>query len=279
MHRSAFQQYLWESNLQGSGKASSYVRALDLLSAMLTSAPGGFEDCRDIWAVRSVERLDALYDFARDEMRKGPDSAWVLPSIPDSYLRDGYCTAALRSYQRFLVEHSYRERLIQEFETEGLGEDERVQRLTGDLLCSESIMETLYLEEGREAVRSVKTRCNQQIFRKIVLKIYQNTCCLTGLNIPEVNRASHIIPWAERRDTKMDQRNGLCLSATYDAAFDRNLISFDEDYRLILSNKTRDHYTTEIVCAYFHNRIGEKITLPEQFLPKQQYLSEHRSRL
>lgn len=43
----------------------------------------------------------------------------------------------------------------------------------------------------------------------------------------------------------MDPRNGLLLSATYDAAFDRNLISLDDYYRLILSKDLEDGYTSE----------------------------------
>ena len=62
-----------------------------------------------------------------------------------------------------------------------------------------------------------------------------NRCCLTGLDLPQLNRASHIIGWAEPKgkQIRMDPRNGLCLSATYDAAFDRKPITFDEDYRLV----------------------------------------------
>ena len=48
---------------------------------------------------------------------------------------------------------------------------------------------------------------------------------------------SHHCPraWAEGEANRLDPENALCLSATYDAAFDRHLISFDEHYRLIVS--------------------------------------------
>ena len=76
----------------------------------------------------------------------------------------------------------------------------------------------------------MKVRSNQHVFRKMILNIYNQSCCITGLNIPEVNRASHIIPWSEDQTIRLDPRNGLCLSATYDAAFDKYLISLDDDY-------------------------------------------------
>ena len=38
----------------------------------------------------------------------------------------------------------------------------------------------------------------------------------------------------------------MCLSGTYDIAFDQHLISFDEDYRMIVCSEIRDHFTTAI---------------------------------
>ncbi|NDG48675.1 MAG: HNH endonuclease, partial [Rhodospirillales bacterium] len=54
---------------------------------------------------------------------------------------------------------------------------------------------------------------------------------LTGITEPALLRASHIKPWA-RCDTdaeRLDVHNGLLLSALWDAAFDRGLVTFDDD--------------------------------------------------
>ena len=276
MYREAFKQYLMASNVEGSGKASSYVRGLDLLGQMIAQVPADFDDCRDVWAVDSVERLEELYAFANAQKLMGSASMWNLPDIAESYLRDGYCTAALRSYQRFLVEHGYENGVMAEFEKTDTPEDSLVDRMQNIIPQCESLLPELYAEEGRDVIRSVKTRCNQHIFRKMVFQIYNQTCCITGLDVPQVNRASHIIPWAERENTRLDPRNGLCLSATYDAAFDRHLISLDEDFRLIVSPEIKDHYTSAAVKDYFLNRMGQRIRMPQRFLPKQEYLTEHR---
>ncbi|MEQ9825255.1 MAG: HNH endonuclease [Puniceicoccaceae bacterium] len=277
MHREAFQQYLKASNVEGSGKASSYVRALDLLGEMIAQVPAGFVDCREVWAINSVERLEELYQFANTEKLLGRESRWYLPGIAESYLRDGYCTAAIRSYQRFLVEHGYEAKLLAEFERTDASEESLVERLQQELPQDEAVLSELYPEtEGREVKREVSTRCNQRVFRKMIFSIYGNACCLTGLDVPQVNRASHIIPWAKRKSTRLDPRNGLCLSATYDAAFDRNLIGFDEDYRLLVSREIRDHYRSDIVRTYFQNQAGRRMQLPSRFLPRLEYLAEHR---
>lgn len=69
--RNKFSDYLQERNLTNSGKASSYVRALDLLSEMLASSPMGFSDCVDIWSTSSISRLQELYQLVREcDLRK-----------------------------------------------------------------------------------------------------------------------------------------------------------------------------------------------------------------
>jgi putative restriction endonuclease len=76
----------------------------------------------------------------------------------------------------------------------------------------------------------------------------------------------------------MDPRNGLCLSATYDAAFDKHLISLDDDYRIILSKDLKDHTSSVSLQAYFLNKEGDAITLPTRYRPHTDYLAVHRAK-
>ena len=99
------------------------------------------------------------------------------------------------------------------------------------------------------------------------------------MSIPEVLRASHISAWSEDEKNRLNPENGLCLSATYDAAFDRHLISFDEDYRMILSKRLKEFYTDEVSKVWFRKREGQKIEMPVRFLPSQQLLQKHREKL
>ena len=75
----------------------------------------------------------------------------------------------------------------------------------------------------------------------------------------------------------MNPENGLCLSATYDAAFDKHLISFDEDYRMIVSKEIKEYYTNEITKAYFERYEGKQIALPSLYLPSKRLLEKHRN--
>ena len=102
-----FRNYLTDETPRNSNKVSSYLRALDLLSEMLKNAPMGFEDCEDIWQVSSVQRIEELLKCVKEQTRLGSKSPWQFLGIPESYLRDNFCSAALQAYQKFLSEQEH----------------------------------------------------------------------------------------------------------------------------------------------------------------------------
>lgn len=91
--------------------------------------------------------------------------------------------------------------------------------------------ETAKLPSGTEVERIVKQRIGQSIFRDALLDYWNRTCPLTGIAEPDLLRASHIVAWAECDNDahRLDVHNGLLLSALWDAAFDRGLVSFADD--------------------------------------------------
>jgi predicted restriction endonuclease len=59
---------------------------------------------------------------------------------------------------------------------------------------------------------------------------------MTGITERALLRASHIKPWADCTDAeRLDVYNGLLLSALWDAAFDRGLVSFADDGLVLAS--------------------------------------------
>ena len=196
MTKDAYQAFMYAANIEGSGKASSYTRALELLSQMLSQHPEGFSDCVHIWRVSSIDRLEALRLRVIEEQRNASNSIWNIEGIPKSYLKNGYCSAALKSYQRFLVEYLYEQERLCDFRKHDGSAEELVSKLDQEILIPDFVQRNYPELVGREAVRSVTVRTNQNVFRNMVLENYQQSCCITGLNIPAVNRASHIVPWA-----------------------------------------------------------------------------------
>jgi hypothetical protein len=82
-----------------------------------------------------------------------------------------------------------------------------------------------------EVERLVVQRIGQDIFRDRLMDYWQGRCPLTGISDPALLRASHIIPWAdcESDAERLDVHNGLLLSALWDAAFDRGLVTFNDE--------------------------------------------------
>ena len=53
--------------------------------------------------------------------------------------------------------------------------------------------------------------------------------------------ASHIKPWSESSNKeKLDRYNGLLLLPNYDKLFDKHLISFDDDGKIIISSQIKE---------------------------------------
>lgn len=62
-------------------------------------------------------------------------------------------------------------------------------------------------------------------------------CPITMINDERLLIASHIKPWAVASDSeRLDHKNGLILSPLYDRLFDRGLMTFSDDRRIMLSN-------------------------------------------
>jgi len=118
-------------------------------------------------------------------------------------------------------------------------------------------------------------RMRQNFFRRAVLSSYLERCCMSGLSDSRLLIASHIVPWSKDKHNRLNPRNGLCLSALHDKAFDRGLIALDDDFRVILS-KDLEQQNEPFVRQFFHPLAGQSITLPERFAPDKAFLARHR---
>lgn len=134
-----------------------------------------------------------------------------------------------------------------------------------------------YVGETRSAV--VQARVGQNFFRSAVLSSYDFRCCVTGMSIPELLVASHIVPWKDDKANRLNPRNGLCLSAIHDRAFDVGLISISQDLRVLLSAKLRRIKHDQIVGSMFHVYEDQPIMLPRKFAPDTGFLEYHRRRV
>lgn len=127
-----------------------------------------------------------------------------------------------------------------------------------------------------EVKRTAKVRRLQTFFRNVVLSSYDNRCALTGLSIPELLIASHIIPWSDNESRRADPTNGLCLNVLHDKAFDRHLITFDENFRLVVSCLLKRGEIPEFLTVNFAKLEGTPLSFPHRFSPDPLALESHR---
>lgn len=129
--------------------------------------------------------------------------------------------------------------------------------------------------EGKEREAVVKVRVNQSFFRKTVLAAYDFQCCITGLEIPELLNASHIIPWSKDKEHQVNPRNGLCLNAIHDRAFDRYLITVTPEFVLKVSKSVKKANASDAVKDFLLRYDGLEIKRPARFLPDPKFLKNH----
>ncbi len=266
--------------------ATSYCRALDVLSNAIQMSGLSVAGENDVWRILSTSELMKLYDFTIQETRKYLKDGSGLFSRATlggkSYIKNWWCSSALKALAAFRSSESYEEKLDEVLTKANDGSEisdlaRSVELADPRPFISDDI--DVHSREGREKIVEVRQRINQSVFRRWTLSNYNQECCVTGINVPQLLRASHISAWALDERNRMNPENGLCLSATYDAAFDRHLISFDDDLRMVLSKCIRDYCTKEVCRSYFLSYEGVKIKMPVKYVPDRVLLAAHRDRL
>lgn len=116
--------------------------------------------------------------------------------------------------------------------------------------------------ERKYAVREVKSRLHQAAFRDMVLTAYRHKCAISGLPVPELLEAAHIIPDAHALGAAEIQ-NGICLSRLHHRAFDAMLIGIRPDYTLVVSEKLKAMNDGPILEEGLKKMDGRRIWVPE----------------
>ena len=123
----------------------------------------------------------------------------------------------------------------------------------------------------------IKARVGQYFFRLSVLTAYNNQCCITGLNIPNLLVASHIKPWAksDEKTERTNPCNGLALNPFHDKAFDRGFITIDNQYQVVISSRIKEISMDQETRDWFMSYDHHAITLPDRFKPGRRFIEFH----
>jgi len=146
--------------------------------------------------------------------------------------------------------------------------------LKEDAATYRSQMEALLAQDDAEEVF-----LRGAVFKREVPKVYSYRCAVSGTRISAVANVSmvdacHIKPFSESHDDTIG--NGIALSPTLHRAFDRGLISFSDDYRVLVSDTFEEEAGYHGI-GQFRNR---PLLLPAHraYYPKRDNLAWHRER-
>lgn len=129
--------------------------------------------------------------------------------------------------------------------------------------------------KGETKIREVKTRVNQNVFRQIVVSNYSGKCAITGIDLPELLFASHIVPWSKNEKERLNPENGICLSALYDKSFDKGLIAINEQYQVLISDKLKKKKGADFYEKYFAPIERQSLIQPQKYFPKIDFIQYH----
>lgn len=140
---------------------------------------------------------------------------------------------------------------------------------------SNAIEESEIYREGKTREQVIKSRVNQNFFRSMILAAYNNTCCITGLQMPDVLIAGHISPWGKDEKNRLNPYNGIAINALHDKAFEAGLITITPSYQIKISSllsKQKNDTEIENLFLKFHDK---PIYRPSRFLPDPEFLNYH----
>lgn len=109
---------------------------------------------------------------------------------------------------------------------------------------------------------TVHARALDPEFRVTVLSRYETRCPVSGVDHPALLDVAHILSWSEHPDYRADLGNVLPLSKTHHAAFDRELFTIDEEYRIQVHPEFETE--SELLQQTILQQAGEPLHLPER---------------
>ena len=134
------------------------------------------------------------------------------------------------------------------------------------------------IEELDEESGQIEMFVRGEVFKREVPKIYDYTCCVSGVRIDAVFDVSmvdacHIIPFSKSHDDTIT--NGISLCPTLHRAFDRGLISLTDRHEVLVSGKFAENSSPYAVRQFE----GKTILLPtqEKHHPGRENLEWHRN--
>ncbi|ALI98946.1 HNH endonuclease [Rufibacter tibetensis] len=192
--------------------------------------------------IKSFNVLNSLVDFAYLA-----DDLYALLQVPEtrhllkSALLQRYFPASTHQYQQSKTLGGY----LHDLEKYILNEDFAIYTPLQQAIPDE---EQVFVRGG--------------LFKKLVPQVYNFTCCITGMRLISNHGfsmvdACHIVPFSRTNDDRVT--NGLALCPNLHRAFDRGLITIDQQLKVVVSPAIAENEAN----AYALRKLeGKRLNLP-----------------
>lgn len=97
-------------------------------------------------------------------------------------------------------------------------------------------------------------------FQDIILSNYNSRCAVTGMAIPSLVTACHIVPSSVDEEINLKAENGLCLTILHAKAFVNGLIGIDADYCFHVSSELKQYVFENGYSTNFKRYDNQKIS-------------------
>lgn len=225
----------------------------------------GFENIDQMGSImKSFSNLNAAVDYALID-----DDLYFLMkdkknnSLLQQFLLDEYFPDTKSNFSNVSVRQ---EKLFDEIEGKILREDSSEYRNEIKELMQQQNEEEIFLRGS--------------IFKREIPKIYNYTCCISGMKISatipvSMIDACHIVPFGLSYDDTIT--NGIALCPNLHRAFDRGLISIDNNYNVIVSRAFKEDESNYSI----RNFENQHLILPKQemYYPITDNLNWHRKNI
>ena len=103
MLKQSFRVFIFSTNTDVSGKAASYVRAIDMLGPILTRHYPHPIINGTMWQMFSLADIQAIHKWICAETKKGAASPAAAEFESPSYWDHNFCSAVVKAYGEFMA--------------------------------------------------------------------------------------------------------------------------------------------------------------------------------
>lgn len=106
-----------------------------------------------------------------------------------------------------------------------------------ELVINEDIIQQVTTKPRQTVIQTISKKQRDNNFRAKILRAYNNRCAFSGIQLKLVE-AAHIVPVSYETSTD-ETSNGIALSAIHHKAYDKGLITFDENYKIMFKESEK----------------------------------------